>query len=66
MTCIDSPGVFIKINFINIKKPIISYHIDKKLDKPIAIAKEEINLNKKLKKAKKFNKYILGIRRFKL
>lgn len=65
MTCIDSLGVFATINFRN-KKIIVTYHIDKELDKPIAIAKEEINLNKKLKKAKKFNKDILGMRRFKL
>lgn len=65
MTCIDSLGVFGTINFRN-KKIIVTYHIDKELDKPIAIAKEEINLNKKLKKAKKFNKDILGMRRFKL
>lgn len=65
MTCIDSLGVFGTINFRN-KKIIVTYHIDKELDKPIAIAKEEINLNKKLKKAKKFDKDILGMRRFKL
>ena len=65
MTCIDSFGVFGTINFRN-KKIFVTYHIDKELDKPIVIAKEEINLNKKLKKAKKFDKDILGIRRFKL
>jgi hypothetical protein len=63
MTCIDSLGVFGTINFRN-KKIIVTYHIDKELDKPIAIAKEEINLNKKLKKAKPFQQNMLGIRRF--
>ena len=63
MTCIDSLGVFGTINFRN-KKIIVTYHIDKELDKPIAIAKEEINLNKKLKKAKPFRQNMLGIRRF--
>ena len=65
MTCIDSLGVFGTINFRN-KKIIVTYHIDKELDKPLSIAKEKINLNKKLKKAKKFDKDILGMRRFKL
>ena len=63
MTCIDSLGVFGTINFRN-KKIIVTYHSDKELDKPIAIAKEEINLNKKLKKAKPFCQNMLGIRRF--
>ena len=63
MTCIDSLGVFGTINYRN-KKIIVTYHIDKELDKPIAIAKEEINLNKKLKKAKPFRQNMLGIRRF--
>jgi hypothetical protein len=63
MTCIDSLGVFGTINFRN-KKIIVTYHIDKELDKPISIAKEEINLNKKLKKAKPFRQNMLGIRRF--
>ena len=65
MKCRDSLGVFGRINFRN-KKIIITYHIDKELDKPLSITKEEINLNKKLKKAKKFDKDILGMRRFKL
>ena len=65
MTCIDSLGVFGTINFRN-KKIIVTYHIDKELDKPISIAKEKINFNKKLKKAKNFNKDLLGIRKFKL
>ena len=63
MTCIDSLGAFGTINYRN-KKIIVTYHIDKELDKPIAIAKEEINLNKKLKKAKPFRQNMLGIRRF--
>lgn len=66
MKCSDSLGTFGTISFIN-KKIILIYHIDKELDKPILIAKEEKNkLNKKFKKAKRFNKDILGIRRFKL
>ena len=65
MTCIDSLGVFGTFNFRN-KQIFITYHIDKELDKPIAITKEVINFNKKLKKAKKFNKDLLGIRKFKL
>ena len=63
MTCIDSLGVFGTINFRN-KKIIVAYHIDKELDKPLSIAKEKINLNKKLKKAKPFRQNMLGIRRF--
>lgn len=63
MKCIDNPRTFASINFIN-KKISLAYHIDKSLDKPITIVKEKINLNKKIKKAKSFNRDIVGIKRF--
>jgi hypothetical protein len=63
MKCRDGLGTFGIIKLIN-KKVIVTYHVDKKLDKSIEIKKDRINLNKKIKKAKPFFQNMLGIRRF--
>ena len=63
MKCRDSLGTFALIKLIN-KKVIVTYHVDKDLDKSIEIKKDGINLNKKIKKAKLFCQNMLGIRRF--
>lgn len=63
MKCRDSLGTFGIIKLIN-KKVVVTYHVDKKLDKSIEIKKDGINLNKKIKKAKPFWQNMLGIRRF--
>lgn len=63
MKCRDSLGTFGELKLIN-KKVIVTYHVEKELDKSIEIKKDRINLNKKIKKAKPFCQNMLGIRRF--